>query len=136
MKTFDIALKHLKGLDFSNSDIFSDRELIKRHQDYIADKENIRSNDHYRGMVFYGAVFHLHDLASKKVSYHYVACEIIESMEASHEKYAKTVYPKNMVDEWDNYCNSLIGAPDYISTDNEVRFNIFCVAYEYLKGEI
>jgi hypothetical protein len=133
MTTFDIALKHLKGLDFRNPDIFSDRELIERHIYYKEDKLNIRSNDHYRGLVFYACVYHLHDLALKKFSYFDVACEIIESMVPSFDKHMKTEYPKNMVDQWNNYCNSIINPDPYMETDNEVRFNIFCVAYHYLQ---
>ncbi len=131
MKTFDLALKHLKGIDFKNPEIFADRELISRHENFRDDPLNITSNDHYRGMVFYACIYHLHDINNDKISYFYIACEIIEQTEPSHERYMNTEYPKNVVDEWNNYCNSIINAPAYIAIDNEVRFNIFCVAYHY-----
>ncbi len=134
VKTFDLALKHLKGLDFSNPDIFADRELISRHENYRDDKLNTFSNDHYRGTVFYVCIYHLHDLALNKVSMFYVALEIIESLidQDLQEKYLQTSYPNIMVNTWNEYCNSMESAPDYLSVDNEIRFQIFCVAYHYV----
>jgi len=151
MKTFDIALKHLQGVDFTPFSIFGKeiksedaspqekelKELIeKRHQDFSNDKDNNTSNSYYRNIVFLTAVFHLVFKAKDMASPFDVACEIIESesdiLKNKFETFSGTDYPKIMVDKWIKYCNDL--KLRTTALEGELRLDYFFTAFHYLEN--
>ena len=145
MKTFDIALQHLKGIDFKSVPIIVKKEepyvfdnilelLIKKaKQDYNNDIRNNKSNDYYRNICFFTAMLHLTFKAHGWVSFFDVACEIVEAFKDSSvtkELYLKTAYPKVMVDEWIKYCEGVKLKTDIL--ESEIRENLFFTAYHYI----
>ncbi len=122
MKTFDIACKYLKDLK-----VFNEKEIALRHERYSADKENITSNEHYRGGVFMACVYHMLAINNDKTSPFFIALEIIEAynplIKTDYEKYLDTVYPKVMVDIFEGID---------IDMNPELKFYTFTSAYHYL----
>ncbi len=148
MKTFDIALKHLQqsGIDFKLVDIYLASEpsdtLLNQLDDitlnFMVDPLNDRSNDHYKGTVFMAALFHLAFEAHNEPSFFDKASEIINSeigiLTTGYEHYRNTIYPKAMMDKWEEYCNSYpkIGI---LQGSNEISFKLFTSVYHYLVRE-
>ncbi len=147
MKTFDIAIKHLKDFDFSEYDTYlydGDGELPKKLQiefdscldSFKNDKDNTYSNDYWRCICFGAAFYHLGDLAHNRPSWFYVTCEIIESekelLKNRFEEYRKTVYPKLIVEKFDNWTKTLNPKPFFLSDESEIKLDLFASAYHYL----
>ncbi len=122
MKTFDIASKYLKDLK-----VFDEKNIALIYEKYSADKTNITSNEHYRGMVFMACVYHMLSINNDKTSPFSIALEIIEAynpiIKTDFEKYLNTTYPKIMFDIFEGI---------EIDVDAEMKFNIFASAYHYL----
>jgi hypothetical protein len=153
MKTFDIALKYLKDIDYKIGNIlrFPDQpqnpeedklitdQITERHKRYNEDPENNFSNDYYRNVVFATAMYHLMAKAKGFISFFDVACEIIESdihvVNTNFEKYKQTAYPKVMVDKWDVYCEDISDKQHSAFVEGELRLDLFFTAYHYLVGE-
>ena len=147
MRTFDIALKYLKDIDFSKYDAYSDivkpdmedimQQVLLQHKKYVNDKDNTDSNDHYRTMIFEACINHLVDLQQGRASYWNVACEIIESeidvLKTAYEGYTEgSKYPKVMTDKFLTYCANLNPQPLILRDDSELRINFFMCAYHYI----
>lgn len=147
MKTFDIAIYHLNGLDFS-AGIYSPetKERIESaHIRYTRDPENKKSNEYYRNLVFVAAIRHKYDLWKRVPSNFSIACSIIESekyiltkkiffdlIPVKYDVWQNTIYPKVMFDKFLAHCRSLPETPDYLCEDSETRFDFFGVAYHYI----
>lgn len=145
MTTFDIALKHLDGIDFSkfpivitgNENYMMDEKLNEKvmsaKNKFDSDKDNTKSNDHYRSVVFGTAILHLIFKAHGWVSFFDVACEISEAnksvVNTEFEKYKGTQYPKVMVDQWNEYCENLKEKTHIL--EGELRSEFFMTAYHY-----
>lgn len=149
-KTFDIALRYLKDIDFTkypivfadsdwrNKECSKEEKLIDEQVKYNffvfnADKENNESNDNYRGMVFMTTVYHLIFKAHGWTSFFDVALEIIDAnksvLNTDFEKWLGTVYPKIMMDEWIKYCEEL--KKKTFILEGEIREDLFFCAYNY-----
>lgn len=152
MKTFDIALEYLGDIDFNNvsdNDIHEQEELPRdetalwfrqirsQYELFLKDKENIVSNNHYKGGVFVTCALHLIQITNKRESCFEVACGIIESkkdiLNTEYKVYLKTTYPEEMVNAFFEYANNLNPKPYYLNADitSEIIFVIFSTAYEY-----
>ncbi|MEK6880547.1 MAG: hypothetical protein AABY22_13100 [Nanoarchaeota archaeon] len=154
MKTFDIAIKYLKGVDYSKAGIisFDEKEMeetedtkrfheiiVAQHDKYdlnIENEELQEDNGYYRNLVFVTATLHLIAKAKGFISFFDVAIEIIESeidvVETKFELYKNTVYPKAMVDKWDMYSEEIEDQPQYAFINGAFRLDMFFVAYHYL----
>lgn len=152
MRTFDIALKHLNELniDLKEMDIYNfdrDRELSVAEQrisdaiefalgKFQADKQNNKSNDYYRNIVFITAVLHLAFKARGMTSFWDVAREIIEGnkdvLKTKYEGWTPgSEYPKVMVDKWKDYCNNLREVKKVFALEGECNMDYFMAAYHY-----
>ncbi len=141
MKTFDIALKHLKDFDFKSYDMHNDNvdselpeglanDLNKCRESFVNDADNTYSNNYYRSICLGAALCHLSDLENGRASWFYVACEIIESekdiLQKDFEPYKNTVYPKLIVEKFDNWTKTLNPIPLFLSDKSEVKLDFFC----------
>ena len=146
MKTFDIALKYLKDLDFSSIDLYADTNnlnlsgIVKERHELFSESNDSKLNSYYRNMVFLTCVHHLVELENKRVSFFDVACEIIESerdvVNTKFERYKNTTYPKVMMDKFVKYCNGLSPQPSFLSDESEVRLDFFATAYHYIIDDV
>jgi hypothetical protein len=150
MKTFDIALEHLKDIDFSKYDVYhydkknpsleneSVRKQITERKTYFdSDKRNTFSNDYYRSMVYESCIYHLIDLAQGRISYWNVACDIIEAYKdllktKFEESEFGSEYPKIIMDRFIAYCNGLNPPPSFLNEKSEVRVEFFFSAFHYM----
>ncbi len=153
MKTFDIALKYLKDINFKDFDVYSYgdtnifrkerfivEEIKKRQVKFLADKLNTKSNEHYRGICFLVCMFHLSDLSNKMASCFDIACEVIESeygviSTPQYKKFGETIYPLIMVNKWNWYCDKIQHPPAHLKKDSEIRLDIFTTAFHYLEED-
>jgi len=153
MKTFDIALEHLKDIDFSKYDVYhydknnpsveneSVRKQITERKIYFdSEKRNTFSNDYYRSMVYESCIYHLIDLAQGRISYWNVACDIIEAykdlLKTDYEGFTKgSEYPKIMMDKFIEYCNERKPQPSFLNEDSEVRVEFFMAAFHYITED-
>jgi len=149
MKTFDIALEYLKGIDFSKYDIYVSRkipssenasvikQIVQRKVDFDSDENNKFSNDYYRSMVFESCIYHLIDLAQGRASYFEMACDIVEAhrdiLKTKFTSYTeRSIYPKVMVENFINFCNSLKPQPLFLNDKSDVRVEFFTSAFHYV----
>ncbi len=147
MKTFDLSLQYLKGIDFSKYDSYIEAETPERtafmeqvkiqHDKFQADKSNTCSNDYYRSMTFSSCIYHLIDLAHGRASYWNVACEIVESekgiLKTKYEGFTEgSIYPKVMMDKFIKYCDELNPKPSFLNEKSEVRHEFFMGAFHYI----
>jgi len=146
MKTFDLAVEHLKDLDLKSFPIvikdinkYVPNEnfvsmIHENHKEFLADKRNNISNDHYKGLCYTTALNHLIFKFNGWVSFFYVACEIVEAykyvLDTDFEPYLRTVYPKVMLDEWFKYCENLKAKTEIL--EGELTPHYFFVAYHYI----
>ena len=142
-KTFDIAIKYLKDLDFKVVDIFTYIGLEKLHDKikcqyelYLNDSDNTKSNQHYKDSVFEVAMCHLMDKAHDRVSCFDVACTIVEENTdvIDYSKKEWDGYPKLMEYLWNKYIEGIQNKPKYLSKD-EIKGEIFMTAYDYIIHE-
>ena len=145
MRTFDIAIEHLKGIDFTafpievkesdeqNLDGNLEDAIHKANEEFLADVRNDKSNDWYRNMCFMTAMLHLVFKAHGWTSFFDVACEIIEAkkdvLNTDYETYLRTSYPKVMLNEWNKYCERLKERTELI--EGEINNHLFFAAYHY-----
>lgn len=154
MKTFDIALKYLKDIDYKignivrlkGADITESEEdkiivaqITERHEQFSIDKRNTEGSEYYRGVVFTAAIYHLIAKAKGFVSFFDVACEIVESeigiVKTDYERYKDTDYPKAMVEKWDMYCEEISDQEHSAFVEGALRLDLFFAAYHYLVGQ-
>jgi len=150
MKTFDIALEHLKDIDFRKYNVYNDKDVLDDNESlrkqiterkiyFDSDKRNTLSNDYYRSMVYESCIYHLIDLAHNRYSYWLVACDIVDAykyiLKDKFEVYGNTTYPNVMVDGFIKYCNSLNPQPTFLNDKSEVRIEFFMNAFHYVIDE-
>lgn len=149
MKTFDIALEYLKGFNFSKPPY--EQELLDRIEGvkirYLRDPDNNVSNEYYKTIVLEVAFYHCMELFYNKPSAFAKACKIVDAnkdilkpglFKRKPEKYAGTMYPKKMMDEYITWCRAYgdSSVPEYFSEGSEVRDYVFHVAYHYTIDKI
>lgn len=144
MKTFDLALKYLEGIDFKQfAFVVKGKWSLTEQQQkiideagkrFLSDKKNTVSNEYYRSVCFEAAIFHSIFKAHNQTSFFIVACGIVEFykdvLKTKHEKHG--AYPKLMVDEWDIYLNNLKETTQIL--DNELAQEFLLTAYHYVIG--
>ncbi len=143
-----MALHCLKGIDFSKYDVYNDTDVLEENElarkkvneakvKFDSDENNNFSNDYYRSMVYEACIYHLIDLAHKRISYWDVACDIIEAYKYILETKFEasdfgSEYPKVMTDSFVKYCNKLNPQPHFLGEKSEVRAEFFMSAFQYI----
>lgn len=153
MKTFDLALKYLDGLDLSVVDLHHESKdqqlnekelellpvLLERLDKFKTDPQNTESNDHYRSMVFTTATMHLAFKQHGHTSFFTVAEAIIEGqfdiLPDDCEKFMNTEYPLAMIHAWNDYCSTQPQFP-CLREGSEIRYDLFYTAYHYIIDEL
>lgn len=153
MKPFDVALQHLEEVfktpvDMSLMLVPADQQINPELMEKLnlAGAEfikqmpiNLKSNEHYYGMVFNAAAYHSLYKSNNKESYFDVANKIINNRiqmdGATDDFYENTTYPKDLVEKFMDYCNSLTDCPVFLSEDGGFRASLFFVAYHHIIDE-
>ncbi len=154
LKTFDIALKYLEGvdIDFTKLIVFYKgkppqtqahldvvEKIMEQKKKFHADPANTESNEYFRDVAFETACWHLAQKAQGYVSFFDVACEIVEAnmdvLNGEYEKFMKTNYPQVMLDHWHAYCDRVDPKMPVLDREAEQNLELFFSAYHYITGK-
>jgi|ERR1035437_6739064 hypothetical protein len=138
IKTFDLAIKYVKDLDFKSVDIFTydglekiNDKVSEQLKRFLKDPDNNIGNEHSKSCTFEVAMYHLMDKAHDRVSCFDVACAIVDENRSVVDNSGGEWqgYPKLMKQLWDKYVNEMEKKPKYLA--GEMEGEVFMCAYHY-----